>query len=141
MKSPLEHEPCAVFPRITLTGYDIHSNEVTQVVDIDGNVVCARCVVATNPFTRMRGLLGRSTLARDEGMLFPRTGSIHMWFMRISLDVVFCDADMVVIDVVRGLRPWRMAMRRGAKSVLELAEGAADGVHPGDRLTVATIDS
>ena len=87
----------------------------------------------------MRGLLGRSSLEPGEGMLFPRTGSIHMWFMRFTIDAVFCDRDDVVLHVERGLRPWGIAARRGAKAVLELPEGAAAGVRPGDRLSVATI--
>ena len=111
---------------------------VVKVVDSEGNTVCERCVVAVSPFVRMRGLLGRSSLAPGEGMLFPRTGSIHMLFMRFAIDAVFLDRDLVVLDVVRGLRPWKIAARRGAKHVLELAEGAAGGIATGDRL--ATID-
>jgi len=105
----------------------------------DESVVCARCAVAKTPWTRLRGLLGRASLDANEGMLFPRTGSIHMLFMRFAIDAVFCDRDLVVLHVERGLRPWRMASRRGAKTVIELAEGAAAGVQPGDRLSLATI--
>jgi uncharacterized membrane protein (UPF0127 family) len=61
--------------------------------------------------------------------------------MRFAIDVVFCDEELVVLSVVPGLRPWRMASERGAKVVIELAEGAASGVRPGDRLSIATIDS
>jgi len=89
----------------------------------------------------MRGLLGRASLARDEGMLFRPAGSIHMLFMRFTIDAVFCTRDLEVIDVVRGLRPWRVAARRGAKVVIELSEGAAAGVAPGDHLVLATIDA
>lgn len=113
---------------------------VIRLVNDDGTVVCERCVEATRPWTRMRGLLGRSSLDPGEGMMFRRTGSIHMFFMRFAIDVVFCDRDLVVLDVVRGLRPWKMASRRGAKVVIELAEGAAEDVRPGDRLSVATIE-
>jgi uncharacterized protein len=88
----------------------------------------------------MRGLLGRASLAADEGMLFRPASSIHMFFMRFAIDAIFCDGELVVIDVVPGLRPWRTASRRGAKVVIELAEGAASGVRPGDRLALATID-
>jgi hypothetical protein len=82
----------------------------------------------------MRGLLGRASLAPDEGMLFRPAGSIHMFFMRFAIDAVFCDRELQVIDVARGLRPWKTAGRKGAKVVIELAEGAAAGVQPGDRL-------
>lgn len=100
----------------------------------DGTVVCARCEIAANPWRRMRGLLGRASLAPDEGMLFRPAGSIHMFFMRFPIDAVFCDRELRVLDVERGLRPWRAAGRKGAKVVIELAEGAAAGVFPGDRL-------
>ena len=105
-----------------------------------GEVVCARCEIADTPLTRMRGLLGRSGLGPEEGMLFRPAGSIHMMFMRFPIDAVFCDRDLVVIDVERNLRPWRAAARRGAKVVIEVAEGAAASVSPGDRLMLGTID-
>jgi uncharacterized membrane protein (UPF0127 family) len=101
-----------------------------------GRVVCARCDVAETFWTKFRGLLGRRSLPREEGMLFRPAGSIHMFFMRFAIDAVFCDADLRVLKVVRGLKPWRTAGARGAKVVIELAEGAADGVAEGDRLVL-----
>jgi uncharacterized membrane protein (UPF0127 family) len=106
----------------------------------DGTVVCARCALATTPWPRLKGLLGRSGLSSDEGMLFRPAGSIHMFFMRFAIDAVFCDRDLKVIDVVAGLRPWKVAGRRGAKVVIELAEGSAAGVRSGDQLVLATIE-
>ncbi len=63
-----------------------------------------------------------------------------MMFMRFSIDAVFCDRELVVVDVVRGLKPWRAAGRRGAKIVIELADGAAAEVGAGDHLSLATIE-
>ena len=114
--------------------------QTAKLLKSDGAVVADRCHLAFGPWSRMRGLLGRASLAPGEGMLFRPTGSIHMFFMRFTIDAVFCDRDLVVIDVVPSLRPWRMASRRGAKVVIELAEGAAAGVRPGDHLTLATIE-
>ena len=102
----------------------------------DGTIVCARCELADRPLRRMRGLLGRASLARDEGMLFQPAGSIHMFLMRFPIDAVFCDRDLVVIDVARSLQPWQTAARRGSKVVIELAEGAAAELAPGDRLVL-----
>jgi uncharacterized protein len=102
----------------------------------DGRLVAARCAVASNPWRRAVGLLGRSSLDPGEGLLFPRTGSIHMFFMRFAIDAVFCDRDLVVVKVVRGLGPWRTAGARGAKVTVELPVGAADGLEPGDRLVL-----
>jgi uncharacterized membrane protein (UPF0127 family) len=114
--------------------------QVAELLNSDGTVVADRCLLARSPWSRMRGLLGRASLAPGEAMLFRPAGSIHMMFMRFTIDAVFCDRDLVVLDVVRSLRPWRMASRRGAKVVIELAEGAAAGLRPGDHLSLATID-
>jgi uncharacterized membrane protein (UPF0127 family) len=104
----------------------------------DGAVVCARCDVADRPLKRMRGLLGRGSLEPDEGMLFRPAGSIHMFFMRFPIDAVFCDRDLVVLDVEHDLQPWKTAKRKGAKVVVELAAGAARDLRAGDRLTLET---
>ncbi len=106
-----------------------------------GRVVCERCLVADHWWLRMRGLLGRSELDPAEGILLRPAGSIHMMFMRFAIDAIFCDRELLVVGVVRGLKPWRAAGKRGAKVVIELADGAAAGVEPGDQLSLATIDS
>lgn len=101
-----------------------------------GHAVCERCVVARRPWTRLKGLLGRRELSSEEGLLIRPTTAIHTWFMRFPIDAVFLDKNMTVLDVVPALGRWRMAGRRGARSVLELRAGECErrGVRPGDRL-------
>jgi uncharacterized membrane protein (UPF0127 family) len=107
-----------------------------ELVAQDGRVVCARCAVADTAWTRLRGLLGRSGLGPDEGLLIRPTWSIHMFFMRFAIDAVFLDGEGEVLRVVEGLAPWKAAMKRGAKAVVELPAGAAAraGIEPGMRL-------
>jgi uncharacterized protein len=102
----------------------------------DGVVVCERCRIADTPLLRAKGLLGRSRLQPGEGLLLRPAASIHMFFMRFPIDAVFLDRDLVVRKIVRDLRPWRVALGRGAKAVLELAAGESErrGIRPGDRL-------
>ncbi|HET8537496.1 MAG TPA: DUF192 domain-containing protein [Solirubrobacteraceae bacterium] len=104
----------------------------------DGSVACERCAIADSPRSRMRGLLGRSGMDADEGLLIRPTNSVHMFFMRFAIDVVFLDRDLAVKKIVGTLRPWRMAGCRGARAALELPAGSAAlrGIAVGERLVL-----
>jgi uncharacterized membrane protein (UPF0127 family) len=106
---------------------------------VRGTRVCERCVVADRAPARMRGLLGRADLPAGDGVLLRPAGSIHTHFMRFSIDAIFLDRDLRVVDVRPALRPWRFARKRGAKAVLELRAGEAElrEIQIGDVLTVA----
>ena len=103
----------------------------------DGRTLFDRLRFARSLGTRTRGLLGHRSLPAGEGLAF-REKSIHMFFMRMSLDVVFCDADMEVVRVVHDLPPWRLAACRRARYVLEIGSGEAArlGLHEGMVLRV-----
>jgi uncharacterized membrane protein (UPF0127 family) len=117
-------------------------DRVVRLVREDGRVVCDRCAVAETPLRRMRGLLGRHELEPGEGLLIRPASSIHMFFMRFPIDAVFLDRQVVVRKVVPGLRPWRVAFARGAKSVVELSAGETErrGVSVGARLALEAVD-
>lgn len=104
----------------------------------DGSIVCPRCIVASRPLRRLRGLLGRRGLRPGEGVLLSPAASVHTFFMRFPIDVVFLDDDLVVVGVAPGVGPWRARGRRGARHVLELAAGEATraGLAPAVRLSV-----
>ena len=102
----------------------------------DGRALCEECVVADNPFSRLRGLLGHRGLGAGEGLLLRPSPSVHTWFMRFAIDVVFLDPELRVLRVAHAVKPWRFVGCRGARAVLELASGEASarGVGVGDRL-------
>jgi uncharacterized membrane protein (UPF0127 family) len=64
---------------------------------------------------------------------------VHTFFMRFPIDVVFLDADQVVVAIEPCLAPWKTAGKRGAKAVVELAAGECErrGLQVGDRLVAA----
>lgn len=99
---------------------------VTLTRRADGNVVCERCIVAASPLQRMRGLLGRASLPATEGILLRPARSVHTFFMRFPIDVVFVDAQLAVVGIAAALPPWRTARERRASSVLELAAGESE---------------
>jgi uncharacterized membrane protein (UPF0127 family) len=102
----------------------------------DDAIVCARTEVADTLFKRLRGLLGRASLASGEGMLFRGESSIHSAFMRFRFDAVFMDRELRVVGLAQDIPPWRARSARGARNILELAAGeiARTGVVVGDQL-------
>jgi uncharacterized membrane protein (UPF0127 family) len=108
---------------------------------VDGGVVCERCLVADSPWPRMRGLLGRRGLESGEGLLLRPTGSVHTFFMRFPIDVVFLSRDGEVLKVARAVPPWRTAAARGAKAVLELGANEAERreIRVGSRLDLSVL--
>jgi len=87
----------------------------------------------------MRGLLGRKGLDSGEGLLLRPASSVHTFFMRFPIDVVFLDRALVVLGIADGLDPWRAASRKGAKAVLELPAGESSRCEltVGEQLTLA----
>jgi uncharacterized protein len=91
----------------------------------NGDPVVDRCEIAATPRSRLKGLLGRARLEPGEALLIRSTWSVHTFFMRFAIDVVFVDRYLKVVAVAPNLRPWRAAARRRAHAVLELAAGEA----------------
>jgi uncharacterized membrane protein (UPF0127 family) len=97
---------------------------------------------ADNLGTRFLGLMGRGSLPEGEGLHIVPCSSVHMFFMRIPLDIVYLDEGLRVVKAVPNLRPWRISSGHGAKSVLELPVGtiARSGTAPGDQLAARPAD-
>lgn len=73
--------------------------------------------------TRFCGLMGRRELAPSHGLLLEKCSSVHMFFMRFSLDIVYLDKSFRVL-YVETLKPWQLgSFVRGCTHVLELNAG------------------
>ena len=114
---------------------------LTRIRTESGTVLCERCELPESAFGRARGLLGRDGLEPGGGMLIDRAGSVHMFFMRFPIDVVFLSKDRTVVGVRHRLAPWRVAAARHAVAALELPAGRAAeaGVETGDRLVFEDV--
>jgi uncharacterized membrane protein (UPF0127 family) len=104
--------------------------------------VLGHVVEARTPWTRMVGLLGDRHLPVGDGLLLAPAWSIHTWFMRMPIDVVFLDADGVVLRVFPNLPAWRLVSgTRRARTVLEFGAGtlAVTPLVPGDRVHIERV--
>jgi len=79
----------------------------------------------TTLIERIRGLLGRTALPADAGLLLDPCPSVHTACMRFAIDVVYLADDGTIVKIVPSLTPWRCSAARGARMTLELAAGGA----------------
>src|SRR5262245_24678978 len=89
--------------------------------------------------SRRRGLLGRDGLDPGAVLIIAPCESVHTFFMRFAIDVVFVDRAGQIVKICPHVKPWRIALALGAFATLEFAAGAFDraGTRVGDRLVVA----
>ncbi len=91
-----------------------------------GTVVADHVALADGIFSRFMGLMFRKELPAGHGLAIRPCNSIHMFFMRFPLDVVFVDGDGRVVRVLDSIRPWRASsFVGGAKAAIELPGGTA----------------
>ena len=107
-----------------------------------GVVIADSLEVADGFWSRLVGLQFRKALPRGRAMLLTPCSSIHTFFLRFPIDVIFLDRQGQVLMVHRGVRPWRALWPvRHAHAVLELdASGAGlgeiDCIGKGNALTL-----
>jgi uncharacterized protein len=85
---------------------------------------------------RLLGLLARPRLKEAEALVLAPCSSVHTFFMRYAIDVVFVRRDARVLKVVHRLEPWRWASCWRAHAAVELLAGQAQarGIEPGGSL-------
>jgi uncharacterized membrane protein (UPF0127 family) len=86
-------------------------------------VLADRAGVANTSELRNRGLLKHTSLEKGDGLWITPTQSVHMFFMKFAIDLVYLNRQKRVVKVRREIRPWRISVCFKAHSVLELPVG------------------
>lgn len=104
-----------------------------------GHSVASSVEVATTRTARRRGLLGRDSLPAGCAFILAPCRAVHTIGMKFAIDVLFVDADGLVLKIVEHMSGWRMAMSPPAAVTIELWAGAvrAMDLRVGDRLALA----
>ena len=94
--------------------------------------------VADTSEKRRTGLLKHQGLEPGEGLWIRPCESVHTFFMKFPIDLVYLDRKRTVRKVRHAVRPWRMSACLSAHSIIELPAGVAraSGTVAGDQLEV-----
>lgn len=80
--------------------------------------------VAATAVHRVKGLLGRECLEDGQGLLFMRCSSLHTFFMRFPIDILYVDKAGKVLKIAEAVKPFKLvAAPFRAYYALELPAG------------------
>jgi uncharacterized membrane protein (UPF0127 family) len=105
----------------------------------NGQVIAEEATVAGTFCGRLTGLIGRRSLPHGSALMIPRCNQVHTFCMRFPIDVLFLNADNVIL-AVESLRSWKISKRHpGASKVIELPAGtiSESGLAPGNQLSLS----
>ena len=103
--------------------------------------ICERAEIAESFSSRLVGLMFKKSMEGFDGLMITQCNSIHTFFMRYPLDLIFLDKSLKVIKVIENKAPWRMSLMYFSSSqVLEVIGGTLKGrVTKGDQLEMQCI--
>lgn len=110
-------------------------------VKVGDVLIGKRILLANTIFSRVKGLMFSDEMGGFDGMLIDPCNSIHTFFMRFKIDVLFLNRENQILKIYRNLSPWRMTMiYLKAKRVLELEGGKLSAnVREGDYLELVDV--
>jgi uncharacterized membrane protein (UPF0127 family) len=115
---------------------------VTFVNVRNGEWLCRRALVADKFWLRLRGLLGRESLQKGEGLYITPCTAVHMVGMGYAIDAIFLDKDKVVVGIEENLQPGKFSrFFCAARGCLELPAGTAGvtDTRVGDKLEMKIL--
>jgi uncharacterized protein len=92
---------------------------------------------------RRTGLLKHASLEPGQGLWIVPCESVHTFFMKFPIDLVYLDKKRKVRKVRNAVPPWRLSACWTAHSILELPAGTIEqtGTRIGDELVIEKQDS
>lgn len=72
------------------------------------NIISDNAKVADNFFLRSIGLLSKKSLPEGEALIIKPCCSIHTFFMKFEIDVLFINKKNEVIALYESVKPWRI---------------------------------
>jgi len=95
-----------------------------KIINQDTNTVLfSRARKANTFFKRLFGLMFKKNISEQEALVFYNAPSIHTFFMRFAIDIIFLDNDMRIIRICEGLKPFRVVFCKGVFCTIECLSG------------------
>ena len=90
--------------------------------------------VANSFKKRFLGLMGKRNI--KTGIFFPKTGSIHTFFMKEAIDVIMIDKKNKVIYFRKNFKKNRILIKKKAYHTIELPSNSLNNINVNDKLII-----
>jgi uncharacterized membrane protein (UPF0127 family) len=103
-----------------------------------GEVILDELHTADTFYARFRGLMGRPSIPENTGLMIKPCNSIHCFFMKFPIDVIFLDKEDQVLYIAENMKPRSISpVVKRAKYVVEANASTLTGnIMIGDRVNV-----
>ena len=91
--------------------------------------------VANNFKKRLFGLMGKKNIKK--GLFFPKTRSIHTFFMKEAIDIIMIDKNNKVIYYQKNLPKNKIVIKKEAYHTIELPRNSLNEININDKLTIS----
>lgn len=105
--------------------------------------VLAKKAIKSNFITRVSGLMFSGDMGNKDAFIINRCPSIHSFFMKFSMDVLFINKKGIIKKIYWNFRPWRMSSYHyDANIAIEFKSGViSTDTIIGDKVSVLCINS
>ena len=83
---------------------------------------------------RLFGLMGKKNIKK--GLFFPKTKSIHTFFMKESIDVIMIDKNNKIVYFEKKLKKNRIRIKKEAYHTIELPVNSIKDIKLGDTISI-----
>lgn len=102
-------------------------------------LISSNVEMANTYFKRLKGLMFKRSIPSDFSLIITPCNSIHMFFMRFPLDILFVNKENQVVGVSSRIKPWRLSkIYFKAHYVIEMNAGTIErlNISKGDILFI-----
>jgi hypothetical protein len=113
------------------------NKQLFKILTIDNELILENVSIADSFYSRFKGLMGKKNINVNQGLIIKPCNSIHTFFMKFNIDIVFIDSNNKVVDIYLNLAPRKISkIYKNAKFVIEGKAGSLVKLKKGDQIKI-----
>ena len=92
-------------------------------------------LVANSFFKKLFGFMNKKNIT--QGMFFPKTSSIHTFFMKENIDIIMINKNNKVIYYQKNVPKNKIIIKKRAYHTIELPNNSLNNISINDKLTIS----